>query len=382
MVVIEAERRLTPVLDGGGRAGLRKLPEMWSALRRATARGTFRGDLTRIVLLGAAMVFVYCGSDWQPQASALAWARGLPGGPGRAAMVWFFENARVFPNAAEGVARQVTHNLRGAGSYILGQTDPRYLWYYFPVALSIKLSEPLLLAPALLLALRPRSLRNWAALSALALLLFSLDAHVQTGVRLVLPLVALGVVGLAAAAANAARSFGPGWRARAVAAGCAAAVLWSGATSWAAWPDGLCFVNRLWGDPADGDRLVSEANWDWGQGLKELARWKLRNGLAELDVWYFGLDPGMPRLGLRPCPLQALPLSSPRDVAPYVKGRRIAVSTTLVHGCLDLAPPAAGFAQKFLAARRPAARTSTFLIYDFTQAGDEIDASPRANSHK
>ena len=368
LVVVEAERRLAPVWDGGGR----KLPEAWAALWRAPASGgvypprSFRGDLTQIVLLGLALVFVYCGSDWQPQASGLDWARQLPDGPGRTALVGFFEHARVFPNAGEAIARQVTHNLRGAGAYLLGVTDPRYLWYYFPVALSIKLSEPLLLGPALLLALRPRSLRNWAALSALALLLFSLNAHVQAGVRFMLPLVALAVVGVAAAAVDVARTFGPGWRARAVAAACAGAVLWSGAAAWLAWPNGLCYVNRLWGDPADGDRLVSEANWDWGQGLKELARWQRRQGAGELDVWYFGLDPTVDRAPLRPFPLQDLPLTRPADVARFVHGRRLAVSTTLVHGCLAHAPPAARIAQEFLATQRPVARTSTFLIYDFT----------------
>ena len=132
-------------------------------------------------------------------------------------MVWFFEHARVFPNAGDAIARQVTHNLRGAGVYILGYTNPRYLWFYFPAALSIKLSESLLLAPAVLLILRPRSLRNWAILCALALLLFSFNAHVQIGVRLMLPLVALAVVGLSAAAVQAARSSplspgGEGWK--------------------------------------------------------------------------------------------------------------------------------------------------------------------------
>ena len=260
----------------------------------------------------------------------------------------------------------MTHNLRGAGVYLLGQTNPRYLWYYFPVALSIKLSESLLLAPALLLILRPRSLWNWAALSALALLLFSFNAHVQIGVRFMLPMVALAVVGLSAAAVHAAQSFGPGRRTRAVAVVCVAAVCWSGAAAWAVWPNGLCYVNRFWGDPADGDRLVSDANWDWGQGLKELTRWKHRQGGGELDVWYFGLDPTLERLPLRPLHLQDLPLTRPEDVAPYVQGHRVAVSTTLVHGCLVGATPAARVAQTFLATQRPVARTRTFLIYDFT----------------
>jgi hypothetical protein len=377
LIVIEAERRLAPLWDGDARV---RGKDLWAALWRAPARGTFRGDLTQIVFLGMALVFVYCGCDWQPQASGLAWARSLPQGPGATAMAWLFEHARVFSNAGEGIAHQVTHSIRGHGVYILGQTDARSLWYYFPAVLSIKLTEPLLLAPLLLLAVRARALCNWAVLCAAAMLLFSLNAKVQIGVRLVLPLVALGVVGMAAAAVNAVRSFGFGWRGRAVVAGCAAAILWSATASWSVWPNGLCYVNRFWGNPANGDRLVSDANWDWGQGLKELARWQRRQGSEALDVWYFGADPALSRLPMRPLRLQDLPLEKPEDVAPYVNGRRVAVSTTLVHGCLisAAAPPAARIAQVFLATHRPVARTSTFLIYDFTIPGEPGRVSARS----
>jgi hypothetical protein len=365
MAAIEAERRLAPLGGGGGRLTPRS---RWAALWRRPARGTFRGDVAQVVLLGLALTFVYCGSDWKPQASGLEWAHGLPAGPGRTAMVWFFDHARVFSNAGDGLIRQIRHNMRGHGVYLLGRAEPRYVWYYFPVVLTIKLSEPLLLAPPLLLAARARALRNWAAVCALALLLFSLNAHVQIGVRLVLPLVTLAVAGMAAAAVNAARSFGPGWRARAVAAAAGAAVLWCGAASIAVWPDGLCYVNRFWGDPAQGDRLVSDSNWDWGQGVKELARWQKRHGDGPLDVYYWGGDlAGVQRPPLRPIHLQGLPVAKAEDVAPFVAGRRLAVSTTLVHGCLlNGAPPAAAVVQRFLAGRRPAARTTTYYIYDFT----------------
>jgi hypothetical protein len=365
MLVIEAERRFAPLWEGEAKAGLKSL---WTALWRRQPHGTFRGDLAQIVLIGLALVFVYCGSDWQRQASGLAWAHSLAPGPFATTMVWFFEHTRIFSNAGEGLVRQIRHNMLGHGVYLLGRVDTRYLWYYYPVVLTIKLSEPLLAAPLLLLAVRARALRNWAALCALALLLFSLNAHVQIGVRLMLPLVTLGVVGVSAGIVNTVRSFGPGWRARVAVAGCAAGVLWCAAASWMIWPNALCYVNRLWGDPAEGYRLVSDSNWDWGQGLKELAGWQRQNGTGDLDVWYFGADPGIRRLPLRSVALAALPVERPEDVAPFVHGRRLAVSTTLVHGCmLNGMPPAAAVVQQFLAGQRPAARTTTFLIYDFTQ---------------
>jgi hypothetical protein len=375
MGVLELERRLAPVgvvpllaskqWHGPG-AGWRA---WWAALWRRPARGTFRGDLFQTVGLGLALVFVYCGSDWRPQASAVEWAHSLPDGGGKAALAWAAEHACVFSNAGEGLVRQVTHNVRGHGVYILGRTDPRSLWYYFPAALSVKLSEPLLLAPVLLLAVRARALCNWAALSALALLAFSLTCRVQIGVRLMFPLAALAAVGVSAAAVTAVRTCGPGWRARAGAAACAAAVLWSGGSAWNVWPDGLCYVNRLWGGPDEGYRLVSDSNYDWGQGLKELAAWQRREGVPELDVWYFGADPAVLRPTLRPAPLHALPIRRPEDVLKYVRGRRLAVGVSCAYGAAG--GDAARCAREFLARRRPAARTSTFLIYDFTHEGAE-----------
>jgi len=60
--------------------------------------------------------------------------------------------------------------------------------------------------------LRPRALMNWACLATAVLVICSLKFQVQIGVRLVLPLVALGVVGLSAALVTAVRTYGPGWR--------------------------------------------------------------------------------------------------------------------------------------------------------------------------
>ena len=67
LMVIEAERRLGTAWAVEGKPGWR---ECWAALWRRPPRGTFRGDLLQIVFVGMALVFVYCGSDWQPQAGS------------------------------------------------------------------------------------------------------------------------------------------------------------------------------------------------------------------------------------------------------------------------------------------------------------------------
>ena len=128
LIVIEAERRLAPLWNRrAGGVSPRRLDRMVGGAvahprgRRSVSPPFFRADLTQIVLLGMAMVFVYCGSDWQPQASGLDWARQLPDGPlPHGDGLVLRARAASFPTPARAIARQVTHNLRGAGVYILG----------------------------------------------------------------------------------------------------------------------------------------------------------------------------------------------------------------------------------------------------------------------
>ena len=135
----------------------------------------------------------------------MAWAHGLPEGPGRQVTIWAAEHLRLFSNGLEGLVRQCKHNVRGHDMFLLGEARHRAVWYYFPVALSIKLGLPLLILPTALALLRPRALNNWACAAAATLLAFSLAYRVQIGIRLVLPMVALAVVGLAAAAVRTAK---------------------------------------------------------------------------------------------------------------------------------------------------------------------------------
>ena len=64
--------------------------------------------------------------------------------------------------------------------------------------LTIKLSLVVVLTPVILAFVRPRALANWACVAAAGLILFSLTCRVQLGIRLMLPLAALAIVGLAA----------------------------------------------------------------------------------------------------------------------------------------------------------------------------------------
>ncbi|HYV36244.1 MAG TPA: glycosyltransferase family 39 protein, partial [Gemmataceae bacterium] len=219
-----------------------RLGHAWQVLRPAWRDGVC------IVLGGLTFAVVYCGSDFSPQPAFVEWANGLPEGALANCMIWLSENLCIFSNGLEGIVRQVKHNMRGHGTYLLGEAFPRSVWYYFPVLLTIKLTVPVLLAPlAALAAGRVRVLTNWACLTALVLLVFSLTFRVQIGIRLVLPLVAIGIVGLSAALVEGLRSPRWQWTRPAFATAIACGLIWTTTATAMIWPHGLCYINELWG---------------------------------------------------------------------------------------------------------------------------------------
>jgi hypothetical protein len=369
LLVVEVERVLAEKWQRG--QGWRQL---WNAL------ASFRRDAVQIVALGVVLTFVYCGSDWQCEPSFVSWAHQLSPGAGRTTMTFVADHLRIFSNAGEGIVRQVRHNVRGHGVFLLGEVHPRALWYYFPVALTIKLPVPLLLLPPIILLTRPSALRNWACIAAAALVLFSVTCRVQIGIRLVLPLVVLGGVGLAAAAVNAwkRQTNGPSGTipllsprllvSRLPGFVVCAGAIWMTVGTVLVWPHGLCYVNECWGGREYGYRLLSDSNYDWGQGLKELAAWEKDRGLESLDVWYFGSDPALHQLPMRELPLHALAMTNAQEAAAQLHGRRVAVSTTLLYGmpCPVPSEPQQ-VASAYLRGCRPVGRTTTYLIYDFTE---------------
>ena len=362
LLVVELER----LVRAGAFRSVAMSAGRWASLLDGLDRlRPFKRDAMQVIGCGLALVFVYCGSDWKQEPSFVEWAHGLPEGKFGGSMVWLAENLRIFTNAGQALVKQIQHNVRGHGVFLLGEVGRRAFWYYFPVALTMKLSLLPLLMPVVVAALRPRALANWALLSAAALLAFSLTYRVQNGVRLVLPLVALALVGLAGAVVQAFRESASGWRRGVLAAGAGAGIIWTAAAAVVVWPHGLCYTNELWGGTPRGYLLLSDSNYDWGQGLKELARWQRLDGRGPLDVWYFGTDPMLRSLPLREVRFDMPSIRGPEDVIARVRGHYLAVGTTWLYGAYIPVDRQQRYA--FLRARRPVARTMTFMIYDFTQ---------------
>ena len=367
----------------------------------------WRGEARRIVrdgfgigVVAAVLVFGYVGSDWAVEPSFVKWANTLPEGEPGDAVRTVAARLRIFPNAAEGVIQQVKHNVRGHGVYTLGEYHPRAVWYYFPVVLSQKLTEPVLLLLLGCLAFRPRSLVSPAGFVAILLLIFSLTCRVQIGVRLVFPLVAFLILAVSIAVCGRrphppapSPSRRPGVQGGSD-SGRAAPVTgrvilnpprhWGGSpgevTSLLGWlavlasailalltaPHGLRYQNQFWGGAARAGDNLTDSNFDWGQGVPELRDWWRANGEPRLTVWYYGTDWNAFRPPFHPVQLH---VSKDRGVE-FVKrtsaGGYFAVGRTFLTACPGTyRQPDMLATLAWLNAQPPVAEVGGFAVYKF-----------------
>ena len=89
---------------------------------------------------------------------------------------------------------------------------------------------------------------------------------------------------------------------------------------------------RILGRDRSGISCLSDSNYDWGQGVPDLERWREAHAGRPLDVSYFGTDPLLDRLPIRHLKLHTLPIDRPEEVLAQVQGHYLAVGTTLLYG--------------------------------------------------
>jgi len=240
----------------------------------------------KILAVGVVVLWMYCGSDWKPQASFVKWAASQEGKPWHESVNWLANHATIFQNAGESLMYQIKHNIRGHGVYFWGDWSKRALWYYFPVAMTVKLTTIVLLTLIFCLT-KPRSYLTPLNLISLLLLVFSLNCRVQIGIRLIFPLLAFVLLTASVALSRRVDLWNHGYKWLALAIFGALNIY----PAWITWPDGLRYANELWGGPENVHHILSDSNSDWGQGLIDLDRTAQQMGLPLPRVSYYGTDP-------------------------------------------------------------------------------------------
>lgn len=166
----------------------------------------------------------------------------------------------------------VAHPYR-AEMFLLGDFSRDGWWYYFPVALALKLP-----IAGLLLGLFALVRRNVASSFVILFLAVSMLTKTDIGVRYVLPLFPFLYTAVAIALHESSRHVQ-----RAGAVLIAIFVV----SSMASYPHDLAYFNELI-RPSRADQYLIDSNLDWGQDLKRLAAWTKEHRVAHLRIHYFG----------------------------------------------------------------------------------------------
>jgi tetratricopeptide (TPR) repeat protein len=190
-------------------------------------------------------------------------------------------------------------------AFLCGQRSTSGWWYYFPLAALFKAPLATLLAGGVLVVaflIAPvahvRQARNYLitegawTVAAIAIPfgtygLLALTAHINIGIRHILPLFPFGFLLLALGLSRLIQQR----RRLGLALGTILFVLLTVETVWA-WPNYLAFFNTACGGARGGIHLLADSNLDWGQDLPLLAKWQRAHPEQKLHLAYFGLvDP-------------------------------------------------------------------------------------------
>ena len=183
-----------------------------------------------------------------------------------------------------GFATQLGHQRHGGPSYLLGERRMTGWWYYYLVALAVKVP----LSFGFLVVSRSAQGRIAFAtpgdrLIVLAILAFlaitSAGSTRNYGLRYLLPLAPLALVWVSGLAE------GGRWARRAALVG----LLGQAMAVAAIHPHELSYFNFLAGGPVGGRRILADSCLDWGQGTRSLTRLQaLRPEFRDLTLYQFG----------------------------------------------------------------------------------------------
>ena len=247
-------------------------------------------------------VAVMLATDWVVTGLAMIRPSSRTGShPSAPGLGWFLE--QPMPQDWVGFATQLRHQRNGGPSYLLGERRMTGWWYYYPVALAVKvpLGCWLLLLGRLVsvgAAVRtssvrrprpedvrtadptgcPRPGRDWlfplAIAAFLAIAMFGSKRNY--GVRYLLPMAPLAIVWMSALAER--RGI---WR-WIVGAGLIGQAIAIATIH----PHELSYFNALAGGKIGGRHILADSNLDWGQGLRSFA--ELEKRFPPITLFYFG----------------------------------------------------------------------------------------------
>lgn len=152
--------------------------------------------------------------------------------------------------------------------FLLGEVHPRGVWYFFPLAMLIKLTVPTLMLMLVAAAATPTLLARhrrellFVVVPGVVFLAACMTARMNSGIRHALPVVPFALIFAAAGCVEVMRRVR--WAGRLL----AWAVVLHAVSSLHAFPNYLSYANEVWGGPARAYEYMP--NNDWGESLKQV----------------------------------------------------------------------------------------------------------------
>jgi 4-amino-4-deoxy-L-arabinose transferase-like glycosyltransferase len=209
-------------------------------------------------------------------------------------------------------------------SFLLGKTYPHGVWFYFPVAFTIKSSLPFLLLLLITIwAIAARRFAAWREIYFLTIpplfyLIIAMSSGMNIGVRHILPMYLFFSVLIGGATAKLIRDN------RRWIFVVAALLIFQAISTSRSYPAYLAYANELWGGPPRVHELLSDSNSDWGQQLKDVKRYLDRRNIKDCWFIYFGegvIDASYYGIPCKPLPtMDSLWVNEPANAPPAIDG--------------------------------------------------------------
>jgi hypothetical protein len=238
-------------------------------------------------LLALIVVWLLYGFEIGP------WAQGWPALP--------------LPNYVRTVLHVGEHGTgRGHPAFLMGERSGGGWRAYFPIALTIKTPQPILIGALAGTVWLLRENRWWAwltgSLPAALFLAAAMFSSLNIGYRHILPVVPFLILLLSALAELPRDVIGSRRRVPVTAVGGGLAI-WLVVGTLGIYPDYLAYFNVLVGGPSGGHRYLTDSNLDWGQGLKQLGDFLEEHDIEKVHLSYFGnVDPAAYDIRYEPLP--------------------------------------------------------------------------------
>jgi 4-amino-4-deoxy-L-arabinose transferase-like glycosyltransferase len=243
---------------------------------------TFLRNCAWAALAGWVILLIAYAPEWKPAPPISAEQAQQLGVPG-----WFqaLRPILIPRDFFKGLAVGLAQAQHPRDAYFDGQWRVGGWWYYYPVALLLKVPIPLqiLVAGALVLFFKKLRAQRFAVLTpwiaAGVYLLLATTSKVNIGVRHMLPLGPLLAVGMATQWTAGSHK----WRIAAwVLAG------WLGLETLLAYPLYIQYFNEFGGGSVNGYKYLIDSNYDWGQDANRLKQFLNRHQIKHIYLNYFG----------------------------------------------------------------------------------------------